>query len=75
MSNGNFRVFDEALRIFTSLTDLGWLILPKLYEEAVSLEHKIKVRKVVLRAAATKVTARSKGKKRMLPGLRETDPW
>ena len=64
-----------ALRIYTSLTDLGWLILPKLYGEAVSLEHLIKVRKVVLHAAATLVTATSKGKKRMLPGLGETDPW
>jgi hypothetical protein len=75
LSNGIFRDFDSALRIDTSLSDLGWLILPKLYEEAVSLEHKIKERKVLLRSAATNVTANSKGKKRKLPGLRETDPW
>ena len=75
LTNHDFKDFSEQFRIKTTLSQLEFLVLPKLLEAAHSMHVQILKRKAEAPLAAQRLAGRGKRKKRKPEGLRTTDPW
>ena len=78
LSNGIFEDFDLSLRLNPCLSNLDWMIMPRLLDEACKLELLIRSRKLQIKNAKHSWSQGpwSRGvKRRKVEGLRVTDPW
>ena len=71
LPNEEYSNFKADLRIDTPLTELPWLVFPRLLREAIKLHELIKERK----ALSLPKSHRRRIKKRKAEGLKSTDPW